>query len=73
MEKEIESNRPQTIIDGYNRWMLRVDIAEPCPITVNKNVFRQADEYHFAINATDIIDLLTYKELECGVMTLFEM
>ncbi|GJZ99959.1 hypothetical protein Tco_0672510 [Tanacetum coccineum] len=36
-------------------------------------VFRQSDESYFAINATDIIELLTYKELECGIVTLFEI
>ncbi|GJY50507.1 hypothetical protein Tco_0441354 [Tanacetum coccineum] len=50
--------------DGYNKWMSRGDYAEPYAIRVNKEVFRQADESYFAINATDIIELLTNKELE---------
>ncbi|GJT63701.1 hypothetical protein Tco_1015181 [Tanacetum coccineum] len=29
--------------------------------------------FYWAINATDIIELLTNKELECGILTLFEM
>ncbi|GJW94658.1 ulp1 protease family, C-terminal catalytic domain-containing protein [Tanacetum coccineum] len=59
--------------DGYNKWMSRGDYAEPYAISVNKKVFRQSDESYFAINATDIIELLTYQELECGIVTLFEM
>ncbi|GKC07057.1 ulp1 protease family, C-terminal catalytic domain-containing protein [Tanacetum coccineum] len=49
------------------------DYAEPYAIRVNKEVFRQADESYFAINATYIIELLTDQELECGILTLFEM
>ncbi|GKG45488.1 hypothetical protein Tco_0495566, partial [Tanacetum coccineum] len=70
--KSLLSNRPQSVIDGYNKWMSRGDYAEPYAIRVNKEVFRQADESYFAINATDIIELLTNKELECGILTLFE-
>ncbi|GJW33347.1 ulp1 protease family, C-terminal catalytic domain-containing protein [Tanacetum coccineum] len=73
LEDEVLSNRPQSVIDGYNKWMSRGDYAEPYAIRVNKEVFRQADESYFAINATDIIELLTNKELECGILTLFEM
>nr|GEY91429.1 ulp1 protease family, C-terminal catalytic domain-containing protein [Tanacetum cinerariifolium] len=29
----------------------------------------ESDEFYFAINATGIIELLTYKELECGIVT----
>ncbi|GKB01597.1 ulp1 protease family, C-terminal catalytic domain-containing protein, partial [Tanacetum coccineum] len=47
--------------------------ASPYDIVVNKKVFRQSDESYFAINATDIIELLTYEELECGILTLFSM
>nr|GEY13356.1 ulp1 protease family, C-terminal catalytic domain-containing protein [Tanacetum cinerariifolium] len=36
-------------------------------------VFCQTDEFYFALNATDIIELLTYTELELGILTLFEM
>nr|GEU29528.1 reverse transcriptase domain-containing protein [Tanacetum cinerariifolium] len=49
------------------------DYAEPYAIRDNKEVFRQADESYFAINATDIIELLTDQELKCGILTLFEM
>ncbi|GJY50505.1 ulp1 protease family, C-terminal catalytic domain-containing protein [Tanacetum coccineum] len=73
LEDEVLSNRPQSVIDGYNKWMSRRDYAEPYAISVNKKVFRQSDESYFAINATDIIELLTYKELECGIVTLFEI
>ncbi|GJT73953.1 putative ribonuclease H-like domain-containing protein [Tanacetum coccineum] len=73
LEDEVLSNRPQSVIDGYNKWMSHGDYAEPYAISVNKKVFRQSDESYFAINATDIIELLTYKELECGIVTLFEM
>ncbi|GJU48687.1 ulp1 protease family, C-terminal catalytic domain-containing protein [Tanacetum coccineum] len=73
LEDEVLSNRPQSVIDGYNKWMSRGDYAEPYAISVNKKVFHQSDESYFAINATDIIELLTYKELECGIVTLFEM
>nr|GEZ98044.1 ulp1 protease family, C-terminal catalytic domain-containing protein [Tanacetum cinerariifolium] len=73
LEDEVLSNRPQSVIDGYNKWMSHGDYAEPYAIRVNKKVFRQSDESYFAINATDIIELLTYKELKCGIVTLFEM
>ncbi|GJT31915.1 RNA-directed DNA polymerase, eukaryota, reverse transcriptase zinc-binding domain protein [Tanacetum coccineum] len=73
LEDDILLNRPQSVIDGYNRWMSHGDYAEPYAIRVNKEVFRQADESYFAINATDIIELLTDQELECGILTLFEM
>nr|GEU72686.1 ribonuclease H-like domain, reverse transcriptase, RNA-dependent DNA polymerase [Tanacetum cinerariifolium] len=73
LEDEVPSNRPQSVIDGYNKWMSRGDYAEPYAISVNKKVFRQSDESYFAINATGIIELLTYKEPECGIVTLFEM
>ncbi|GJY75648.1 ulp1 protease family, C-terminal catalytic domain-containing protein [Tanacetum coccineum] len=73
LEDEVLSNRPQSVIDGYNKWMSRGDYTELYAIPVNKEVFRQADESYFAINATDIIELLTNKELECGILTLFEM
>ncbi|GJX62426.1 ulp1 protease family, C-terminal catalytic domain-containing protein [Tanacetum coccineum] len=53
--------------------MSRADIAEPYSICVNKKVFGQTDEFYFALNATDIIELLTYTELELGILTLFEM
>ncbi|GKD73228.1 hypothetical protein Tco_1331510, partial [Tanacetum coccineum] len=65
--------KPQSVIDGYNKWMSHADIAEPYSICVNKKVFRQTDEFYFALNATDIIELLTYTELELGILTLFEM
>ncbi|GKA65195.1 hypothetical protein Tco_0764902 [Tanacetum coccineum] len=73
LEDDILLNRPQSVIDVYNRWINRGDYAEPYAIRVNKEVFRQADESYFAINATDIIELLTNQELECGILTLFEM
>ncbi|GJU65185.1 ulp1 protease family, C-terminal catalytic domain-containing protein [Tanacetum coccineum] len=73
LEDEILLNRPQSVIDGYNKWMSRGDCASPYDIVVNKKVFRQSDESYFAINATDIIELLTYEELECGILTLFSM
>nr|GEV40746.1 ribonuclease H-like domain-containing protein [Tanacetum cinerariifolium] len=38
-----------------------------------REVFHQPDEFYFAINATDIIGLLTEQELKCGILTLFEM
>ncbi|GKB94715.1 hypothetical protein Tco_0980852 [Tanacetum coccineum] len=63
LEDDILLNRPQSVIDGDNRWMSRGDYAEPYAIRVNKKVFRQADESYFAINATDIIELLTDQEL----------
>ncbi|GKE30599.1 ulp1 protease family, C-terminal catalytic domain-containing protein, partial [Tanacetum coccineum] len=40
---------------------------------VDKKVFRQTDDFYYSLNATDIIDLLTYKELELGILTLFAM
>ncbi|GJR47616.1 ulp1 protease family, C-terminal catalytic domain-containing protein [Tanacetum coccineum] len=61
------------VSNGYNKWMSHADIAEPYSICVNKKVFRQTDEFYFALNATDIIELLTYTELELGILTLFEM
>ncbi|GJW55249.1 hypothetical protein Tco_0099334 [Tanacetum coccineum] len=73
LEDEVLSNRPQSVIDGYNKWMSHGDYAEPYAIRVNKEVFRQADKSYFAINATDIIKLLTNKELECGILTISEM
>ncbi|GKE44452.1 hypothetical protein Tco_1471736, partial [Tanacetum coccineum] len=72
LEDEVLLNRPQSVIDGYNKWTSHGDYVEPYAISVNKKVFRQSDESYFAINATDIIELLTYKELECGIVTLFE-
>nr|GEW72889.1 hypothetical protein [Tanacetum cinerariifolium] len=66
-------NRPQSVIDGYNLWMSYGDYVEPYVIRVNKEVFLQANESYFAINAADIIELLTDQELECGILTLFEM
>ncbi|GKF97251.1 hypothetical protein Tco_0293072, partial [Tanacetum coccineum] len=71
LEDEVLSNRPQSVIDRYNKWMSRGDSSSPYDIVVNKKVFRQSDESYFAINATDIIELLTYEELECGILTLF--
>nr|GEV11050.1 hypothetical protein [Tanacetum cinerariifolium] len=65
--------KPQSVIDGYNKWMSRADIVEPYSICVNKKVFRQTNEFYFALNAMDIIELLTYTELELGILTLFEM
>nr|GEY80141.1 ulp1 protease family, C-terminal catalytic domain-containing protein [Tanacetum cinerariifolium] len=65
--------KPQSVIDGYNKWMSRADIAEPYSIYVNKKVFGQTNEFYFALNATDIIELLTYTKLELGILTLFEM
>nr|GEW05857.1 ulp1 protease family, C-terminal catalytic domain-containing protein [Tanacetum cinerariifolium] len=65
--------KPRSVIDGYNKWMSRADIAEPYSICVNKKVFRQTDEFYFVLNATDIIELLTYTELELGILTLFEI
>ncbi|PWA74706.1 hypothetical protein CTI12_AA249150 [Artemisia annua] len=41
-------------------------------IRVDK-VFRQVDDSYIAINATDIIELLTDQQLECGIMTLFDI
>nr|GEU30037.1 ulp1 protease family, C-terminal catalytic domain-containing protein [Tanacetum cinerariifolium] len=73
LEDEVLLNRPQSVIDGYYKWMSRGDYAESYAISVNKKVFHQYDESYFTINATDIIELLTYQELECGIMTLFEM
>ncbi|GKF82267.1 hypothetical protein Tco_0243923, partial [Tanacetum coccineum] len=72
LEDDILLNRPNSVIDVYNRWMSHGDYVEPYVIRVNKEVFRQADESYFAINATDIIELLTDQELECGILTLFE-
>ncbi|GJX46863.1 hypothetical protein Tco_0272053, partial [Tanacetum coccineum] len=73
LEDEVLSNRPQSVIDGYNKWMSHGDYAESYVISVNKKVFFQSGESYFAINATHIIELLAYKELECGIVTLFEM
>ncbi|GKC34021.1 hypothetical protein Tco_1046405, partial [Tanacetum coccineum] len=73
LEDDILLNRPQSVIDGYNRWMSHGDYAELYAIRVNKEIFHQADESYFAINATNIIELLTNQELECGILTLFEM
>nr|GEY39994.1 ulp1 protease family, C-terminal catalytic domain-containing protein [Tanacetum cinerariifolium] len=52
--------KPQSVIDGYNKWMSHADIAEMYSICVNKKVFRQTDEFYFTLNATNIIELLTY-------------
>ncbi|GJY95000.1 hypothetical protein Tco_0511361, partial [Tanacetum coccineum] len=52
LEDDILLNRPQSVIDGYNRWMSHGDYAEPYAIRVNKEIFRQADESYFAVNAT---------------------
>nr|GEX57363.1 ulp1 protease family, C-terminal catalytic domain-containing protein [Tanacetum cinerariifolium] len=74
MEAYLTPKQPsQSVIDGYNRWMSHEDYAEPYAIRVNKEVFHQVDESYFAINATDIIELLTDQELKCGILTLFEM
>nr|GFA39300.1 ulp1 protease family, C-terminal catalytic domain-containing protein [Tanacetum cinerariifolium] len=65
--------KPQSVIDGYNKWMSHANIAKTYSICVNKKVFGQTDEFYFALNATDIIELLTYIELELGILTLFEI
>nr|GEZ27547.1 hypothetical protein [Tanacetum cinerariifolium] len=70
---EVLLNRPHSVIDEYNKWISRRDYTEPYAISVNKKVFFQSDESYFAINATDIIELLTYQALECGIMTLFKI
>ncbi|GKE46423.1 hypothetical protein Tco_1477681, partial [Tanacetum coccineum] len=36
LEDDILLNRPQSVIDGYNRWMSHGDYAEPYAIRVNK-------------------------------------
>ena len=61
------------MIDGYNKWMNREGIAEPYSIFVDKKVFCQTDDFYYSLNATGIIELLTYKELELGILTLFAM
>ncbi|GJZ09156.1 hypothetical protein Tco_0543439 [Tanacetum coccineum] len=71
--QKIDEVKEPSVIDGYNKWISRGDYAEPYAISVNKKVFRQSDKSYFAINATDIIELLTYQELECGIVTLFKM
>nr|GEV40326.1 ulp1 protease family, C-terminal catalytic domain-containing protein [Tanacetum cinerariifolium] len=38
-----------------------------------QRVFCQTDEFYFALNATNIIEFLTYIELELGILTLFEI
>ncbi|PWA92677.1 ulp1 protease family, C-terminal catalytic domain-containing protein [Artemisia annua] len=74
LEHDIQLNKPKSVLDGYNRWMSRGgDCADPYAIRVDKDIFRQFDESYFAINATDIVELLTNQELECGILTLFEM
>ena len=74
LEHDIQLNKPKSVLDGYNRWMCRGgDCADPYTIRVDKEVFRQVDESYFSINATDVIELLTNQELECGILTLFEM
>ncbi|GJU27356.1 ulp1 protease family, C-terminal catalytic domain-containing protein [Tanacetum coccineum] len=42
-------------------------------LRVDKEVFQQAEDSYFAINPTDIIELLTNKKLELGILTCFEM
>ncbi|GKE68379.1 ulp1 protease family, C-terminal catalytic domain-containing protein, partial [Tanacetum coccineum] len=69
----IQLNRPQPVVDGYTRWMSHTDCAEPYTIHVDKEVSRQDDESCFAINARDIIELLTGQQLEYGIVTLYEM
>lgn len=64
-------SKPQNVIDGYNNWMSREDIAEPYSIVVNQKVFSATEEFYFSINATDIIELLTNKQLDIGILTLF--
>lgn len=49
------------------------DCAEPYIVHVEKEIFRQVDDYLFLLNATDIIELLTYKDLETDILTIFEM
>nr|GEX60783.1 hypothetical protein [Tanacetum cinerariifolium] len=36
LEDEVLSNRPRSVIDGYNKWMSRGDYAKPYAISVNK-------------------------------------
>ncbi|GJR37701.1 retrovirus-related pol polyprotein from transposon TNT 1-94 [Tanacetum coccineum] len=38
LDDDILLNRPQSVIDGYNRWMSHGDYAEPYAIRVNKEV-----------------------------------
>nr|GEZ08775.1 ulp1 protease family, C-terminal catalytic domain-containing protein [Tanacetum cinerariifolium] len=38
LEDEVLSNRPQSVIDGYNKWMSHGDYAKPYAISVNKKV-----------------------------------
>ncbi|PWA64792.1 hypothetical protein CTI12_AA341610 [Artemisia annua] len=74
LEHDIQLNKPNTVLDGYNRWMSRSgDCAEPYAIRVDKEGFQQVDDSYFAINATYIAELLTNQQLECGILTLFEM
>ena len=74
LKHDIQLNKPKSVLDGYNRWMSRGgDCADPYAIRVDKDIFRQVDESYFAINATDIVELLMNQELECGILTLFEM
>ncbi|GJW26311.1 ulp1 protease family, C-terminal catalytic domain-containing protein [Tanacetum coccineum] len=74
LKHAITLHRPKSVLDGYNRWMSRgKDCVEPYNLRVDKEVFRQAEDSYFAINPTDIIELLTNKKLELGILTCFEM
>ncbi|GJV25732.1 ulp1 protease family, C-terminal catalytic domain-containing protein [Tanacetum coccineum] len=74
LKPAITLHRPKSVLDGYNRWMSRgKDCVEPYNLRVDKEVFRQAEDSYFAINPTDIIELLTNEKLELGILTCFEM
>lgn len=73
MKSDIDKNKCKALKDGYNRWMCREDCVEPYNVDVDKEIFRQAGNSFFQINATDIIELLSYQELETGILTQFEM
>lgn len=74
LKPAITLHRPKSVLNGYNHWMSRGnDCVEPYNLHVDKEVFRQVEDSYFAINPTDIIELLTNKKLELGILTCFEM
>ena len=74
LKPAITLHRPKSVLNGYNRWMSRGnDCVEPYNLHVDKEVFRQVEDSYFAINPTDIIELLINKKLEIGILTCFEM
>ncbi|GJS11042.1 hypothetical protein Tco_0367838 [Tanacetum coccineum] len=74
LKPAITLHRPKSVLGAYNHWMSRGKACvEPYNLRVDKEAFRQAENSYFAINPTDIIELLTNKNLKLGILTFFEM